>query len=403
MKDSTEQVGQTFKLNQSKLTTNRVRRFINGFVLLLLAGIVLTLSIRPVLAAVELMDYTVVSTADDILLSWSTGAEYDLARFDILCKMADEPESQYHTIGVRPAQGSPTQGANYYFLIDQGLTPGVSYCFRLREVTTSDEPGEVFDRCGYGLSITPTPTAVGALPLATTITSTNLLTGTTIFTGNATLTPVPVFFTPTPLFTVAPSGVITQPQFTPTPTVFGISPLPTPSPTQIIPSTTFTGSIPVLATPIITFTPTPFGGSGPVPVFTPAPTVTITATATATVTQTSGAAANNSGGVAGVNSSDPLAQAATTPGPDYLVVTATPTLAAITLAPTLTPLATVTAQPNFNLASMVQPSTQNVALLFLCFTFFGASGLGILGLLTSLLYMRSRSKGDRYRTQRRLS
>ncbi len=370
MKDSTEQVGQTFKLNQSKLTTNRVRQLINGFVLLLLAGIVLTLSIRPVLAAVELMDYTVVSTADDILLSWTTGAEYDLARFDILCKMADEPESQYHTIGIRPAQGSPTQGASYYFLIDQGLTPGVSYCFRLREVTTGDEPGEVFDRCGYGLGITPTPTVVGALPLATTITSTNLLTGTTIFTGNATLTPVPVFFTPTPEFvTVAPSGVITQPQFTPTPTVFGISPLPTPSPTQIIPSTTFT----------------------------------ITATVTATVTQTSGAATNNSGGVAGVNSSDPLAQAATTPAPDYLVVTATPTLAAITLAPTLTPLATVTAQPNFNLASMVQPSTQNVALLFLCFTFFGASGLGILGLLTSLLYMRSRSKGDRYRTQRRLS
>ncbi len=109
----------------------------------MLAGIVLTFSIRPVLAAVELMNPTVASSATDILLSWSTGAEYDLARFDILCKMADEPDSQYHTIGIRPAQGSPTQGASYYFLIDQGLTPGVSYCFRLIEVTTNQEPGEV--------------------------------------------------------------------------------------------------------------------------------------------------------------------------------------------------------------------------------------------------------------------
>lgn len=386
MKDLPKQVGQAFTSKQDQAPTGQLRRLVNGIVLLLLAGIVLTFSIRPVLAAVELLDYTVASSANDILLSWSTAAEYDLARFDILCKMADEPDSQYHTIGVRPAQGSPTQGASYYFLIDQGLTPGVSYCFRLREVTTNQEPGEVFDRCGYGLSITPTPTIVGALPITVTptITGTTLLTGTSLFTATPTLTPVPVFFTPIPeLPTLAPSGVITQFQVEPTPTVFGDSPLPTPT-------ATLTGALPVLSTPVITFTPTPL--------FTPVPTVTITAT----VTQTNGADANNNGGVTGVNGEDRLAQADTVPAPAYLVVTATPTLAAITLAPTLTPLPTVTTQPNFNLASMIQPSTQNVALLFLCFTFFGASGLGILGLLTSLLYMRSRSKGDRYRTQRRL-
>jgi len=386
VKDLPEQVGQAFTSKQDQAPTGQLRRLVNGIVLLLLAGIVLTFSIRPVLAAVELLDYTVASSSNDILLSWSTAAEYDLARFDILCKMADEPDSQYHTIGVRPAQGSPTQGASYYFLIDQGLTPGVSYCFRLREVTTNQEPGEVFDRCGYGLSITPTPTIVGALPITVTptITDTTLLTGTSLFTATPTLTPVPVFFTPIPeLPTLAPSGVITQFQVEPTPTVFGDSPLPTPTATLV-------GALPILSTPVITFTPTPL--------FTPVPTVTITAT----VTQTNGADANNNGGVTGVNGEDRLAQADTVPEPAYLVVTATPTLAAITLAPTLTPLPTVTTPPNFNLASMIQPSTQNVALLFLCFTFFGASGLGILGLLTSLLYMRSRSKGDRYRTQRRL-
>ncbi len=142
------------------------------------------------------------------------------------------------------------------------------------------------------------------------------------------------------LATLAPSDVITQPQFTPTPTVFGREP--------------------------IAYTDLNFGGPSDItrPTYagrTGASLPHPTAIRTATVTQTNGADANNNGGVAGVNSGDPLAQAATTPVPTYLVVTATPTLAAIALAPTLTPLATVTAQSNLNLASILQPSTQNVS------------------------------------------
>ena len=37
------------------------------------------------------------------------------------------------------------------------------------------------------------------------------------------------------------------------------------------------------------------------------------------------------------------------------------------------------------------PNTQNLMMLLLCGVFSGASGLGILGLITTLLYMRSRA------------
>jgi hypothetical protein len=38
----------------------------------------------------------------------------------------------------------------------------------------------------------------------------------------------------------------------------------------------------------------------------------------------------------------------------------------------------------------LQPTTENLTLMLLCLTFFTAGGLGILGLITSALYMRSR-------------
>jgi hypothetical protein len=66
----------------------------------------------------------------------------------------------------------------------------------------------------------------------------------------------------------------------------------------------------------------------------------------------------------------------------------------------------VTPTPGFSLAELSLPSSENLLLLTLCFVFVGASGLGVLGLTTIGLYIRSRSSRsgravDRYDRERR--
>jgi hypothetical protein len=56
------------------------------------------------------------------------------------------------------------------------------------------------------------------------------------------------------------------------------------------------------------------------------------------------------------------------------------------------------AESNAQLA--VLPNTQNLMILLLCGVFSGASGLGVLGLVTTVLYMRSRSEEQRLRSKR---
>jgi hypothetical protein len=85
-----------------------------------------------------------------------------------------------------------------------------------------------------------------------------------------------------------------------------------------------------------------------------------------------------------------------TPTAAYVVVTATPTEAPVALAPVLTPLPTATPLPaGVQLASSLQPGgqnlTQNLMIMLLCLTFTGASAIGIIGLITSVMFMRSRS------------
>ncbi|MDQ3249244.1 MAG: fibronectin type III domain-containing protein [Chloroflexota bacterium] len=404
---------QGFEAQKTDTIANRLAARWRSLLLLVITLFVLTVSVWPVSAAIELLDFTATSSANDLLLTWSTNAEYDLSRFEVLCKAEAEPDSLYHTIGVRPAQGSPQQGANYYFLVD-GLQPGQRYCFRLREVTTNGEPGEVFDLCGYGLGITPTPvlTTTFSFTSTPTVTFTPFITGAAPFLGTPTLTPITVLPNNGLL---TPSTLPTQTFFTPTPTIFFTSPLPTPIVTPVSPAGVITNTTPIIPqpsfSPVPPITPTLPGGAGPLPIVTPVPPLTATATLTpgvpvlptVVVPPSNGADANNNLPESSAGAGDDaVAQAAVTPGAAYVVVTATPTLAAIALVSTLTPLPTVTPQSNLNLASVVQPSTQNVAILLLCFTFFGASGLGILGLLTSLLYMRSRTAGDRVANRRRL-
>ena len=60
--------------------------------------------------------------------------------------------------------------------------------------------------------------------------------------------------------------------------------------------------------------------------------------------------------------------------------------------PTFTPWPTATPAPTFSFASLLVPSTQNMMVLLLCLIFLSASGLGVLGLITSVLYMRSQAR-----------
>ena len=97
---------------------------------------------------------------------------------------------------------------------------------------------------------------------------------------------------------------------------------------------------------------------------------------------------------------------AAAPTPAYIVATASPTLEAVVFGPGMTPLPTVT--PTAGLAqiiNLVEPTSQNLMVMLLCMTFTGATGLGILGLITSVMFMRSRSSQrefyDRHSNRRR--
>jgi hypothetical protein len=82
-----------------------------------------------------------------------------------------------------------------------------------------------------------------------------------------------------------------------------------------------------------------------------------------------------------------------TPDPGYIVVTATPTAEAVALLqPTFTPLPTATPEPVALFAGLSDWDADNLVLASLCFVFFGAGGLGILGITSLGLYVRSRSE-----------
>ncbi len=390
--------------------------------LLLLAGacIALVAGVWPVFAAVELVDYQVRSTQNDILLLWNTAHEYDLSGFEVMCKQASEPDTAYHSIGFREAQGGPQRGGQYFFLINRGLTPAQTYCFRLQEKTTNNQPGEVFDRCGYGLGITPTP----ALTITAIFTSTSVLTNTSVFTGARIFTNTAAFTsvlmisgtpgialpqavtnngvfsnvaTITPA-AILPTPIVVSPLQTPAPTVFNPGVIPTGTPLLTLTPGVITTPITSLGTPITTGIPATVTIIAPPPSVPAVPTPSFTATSTVTqisnLTPASGAQINN-GLTSTVNqaaANPPVAQAPGIPNPSYLVVTAIPPPTVLALPLILTPLSTATTVPSLNLATLAQPGMQNIIILLLCFTFLGASGLGVVGLLTSVLYMRSRNQ-----------
>ena len=264
-------------------------------------------AIQRVDAAIELAYYRASSTDVSVLLEWATAREVNLDGFEILCKRVDEPDTAYHPIGSRIAQGGPETPASYSFNVTSGIVYGEAYCFRLREVTTDDTPGEEFDVCGYGPGVTPSD----ATPAA-----------------DASLT-----VTPTTIVIENPDGDVV-PTFTPTP-VAGQSPLLTPSVT-VTATQLVTASVAI--TPTATSTATV--------------TATTTVTATATVTATTSPeqpesplptpqGADASAGVAGSPAEAVTATVTITP---TAVVTPTPSPTA-TLTPTVAPTPTLTYTP----------------------------------------------------------
>ncbi|MCS6828066.1 MAG: hypothetical protein NZ553_15740, partial [Caldilinea sp.] len=151
-----------------------------------------------------------------------------------------------------------------------------------------------------------------------------------------------------------------------------------------------------LATP--TFTPDPFAPPTPI-VITP-PAGNPRGDASSLVPNASDPAlAMSAGNLSGQE------QAPAEPLPAYIVVTAAPTEPPVALA-ALTPLPTATPTPPvFQLVNAFTPTTQNVMILLLCLTFIGAGGIGILGLITSVMFMRARAAQrdfyDRYSPPRR--
>lgn len=238
------------------------RNLLRPCALLLIAMLVGGLVVWPGMAAVELLQaFTVEAFEDQLHLSWVTRSEYNVSSFEILCKEAREPDTSYHVIHSTIARGDVDSGASYDYTIQSGLEPGKAYCFRLREVTTDDEPGDRFDRCGYGFGITPTP---GLAPTQTPILLDSL-------TPTTTLT-VTVFITPTLPPPVSPLATATETAVSPLATPTAQNPISQPPPTF-----TFTPTVtpvPPVSPPTFTAVPT----FTPADTFTPTPTVVVTAT-----------------------------------------------------------------------------------------------------------------------------
>jgi hypothetical protein len=294
---------------------------------------------QPALAAIELNYFTVIANPASVILQWGTLNEFNVQGYEIQYKREDEPEAAYHRIGFLPAKGGESLPAQYRFPVTSGIETGVPYCFRLVELTTDGTPGEKIDRCGYGPSITPIPGAPTSTPTAAPSSA-----APTDAFGNPLPQATDAFGNPLPAPTDASGNPVVQP---PPTDAFG-SPLPTPDPNA--PPT------PIVVTPL----PPPSEGA-----------------ATAEVAQASAET------TATVDASLPA----------YVVVTAVPTTAPVAFGPVLTPLPTLTPTPSIlQLTTLLTPSTtQNMMLMLLCLTVAGAGGIGLLGLITSVMFMRSRS------------
>ena len=121
--------------------------------------------VQPAARAAVVLDYfEVIPQASGVLLEWATLAEFNLDGFNIYVKEVTEPSAEYQIIGTEAAQGGVDRG--YFYTFDVGnLAAGIAYCFRIQEIVTDGTAPEAFDRCGYGIDVTPTPT-LPAVPIS---------------------------------------------------------------------------------------------------------------------------------------------------------------------------------------------------------------------------------------------
>lgn len=395
------------------------KRFAVVMVTSVLLAAMIAATALQVRAAVVLEYFNAIASGSVVLLEWSTASEFNVAGFEILKKGVDEPESSFSRIGFYNAKGDTSSGALYDTVVNN-LAADTAYCFRLREVTTDDEPGEVRDLCGYGLSITPTPgfadpsdgTTAGTIAAATT--------GAVLFptpTQDPLLVPTPTidplaqqqFPTPDPFAQPTPDPFAQQ---SPLPTqVFDPFAQPTPDPFaqptldpfaqqpvaqqpaidpvtgwQIDPATGYpinpaTGlpTDPATAAMIVQQPVSPLDAPAAAPALIPTAT------------------SHFPGAEAGVVDVTP------SPTSIYIVVTAAPAGADGNegVAAVVTPWPTVAPTPAPLLNALLMPNAQNLTVLMLCFIFISATALGGLGLMTVVLYLRSRNQREEDRARLR--
>ena len=337
---------------------------------------------QPLLAAVEFNYFNVIASPAGVVLEWSTASEANISGFDVLCKRSDEADTQFHSIGYVPAKGTLATGALYTFPVT-ALEPGVPYCFRLVELTNDGTPGEVQDRCGYGISITPTPQLIGVQP--------NLVPGAT-----PAVTPTPGGIPPfDPFVATATAQALQFPPnidpFAATATAQALMGYPSPTTTSLQTETPTSYPSPQTNT----------GGSAVASV--PEPTATMMPPALAAAPTPGSDSALALAPDAPQVRTDGVAAA---PTPAFIIATATPTQEAVVFGPGMTPLPTVTPTAGMTqLVNLIEPTSQNLMVMMLCMTFTGATGLGVLGLITSVMFMRSRSSQrefyDRHSSRRR--
>jgi len=373
-------------------------------------------------AAVEFSSFDVLVLPSSVALEWQTASEYDLIGFEVWYKEETQSQSAYQMLGKRIAQGSPRHGVTYRMDVTYALKEGTAYCFQLRELPINGERGEILNRCGYGLGISaePTPTPTDLSTPTSTVTPTLMVTLTTPLTGTvdpfsttsaSTTNSVTTTLPTTGTFPVLPPGPV-QPEeegegasfVLPTADSFTQGETPTPfSDAQggvVTPGPDLQGTSP-LPTPV-----TPLTMTGPVTMAAGAPDPPVMSASTGLLSQTADLTTTVApSAVTGVESPlptppppPPSAGVANSP---YIVLTATPTPEAIAPAPTFTPYPTGVPQAEVNLLGVRVPNTQNLMIMLLCGVFSGASGLGILGLLSTLLYMRSRAARQERSAQRR--
>jgi len=408
-----------YRVKQTRIT---VWAALAGLMLMLVAFLV-----QPALAAIQLSYFNVIPNPTSVILQWGTTSEFNVEGFEVQCKQADEPDTAFHRIGFVQAKGGPSTPAQYSFPVLSGIEPGVAYCFRLVEFTTDGTAGERPTVCGYGPNVTPTPGAQGAVPTTDPNVAPPIATdafGNPIVQAQATdafgsplLAPVATDAfgnpLPAPVATDAfgsplpqpfPTDSFGNPLLAPVATdAFG-SPLPQPFPTDsfgnpvnpaAVPTDAFGNPLPqpfatdAFGSPLAAppFTPDPLAPPTPI-VVTPLPgDPRGDLSAVQPPTQPVPALAQASGGTTAPPASTPPA-----PPAAYIVVTAAPTEPPVALGAAMTPLPTVTpTSPAYQLVNALAPTTQNLMIMLLCLTFTGASGIGILGLITSVMFMRARS------------